>query len=100
MWSIEVENYETGEWENLGEGPFDSEETANEFGNAEVGVPWRVIKIDSKLSLYRTAQHIATGKFCSLMRYDASDDRFFCNFGAANNPFCWVPRADLTNFVL
>jgi hypothetical protein len=53
-----------------------------------------------KLAMFKTAQHIATGKFCRLMKFDAAGDRFFCDFGSAANPFCWVPRADLTAFVL
>ena len=54
----------------------------------------------SKLSLYSSALHPRTSAFCRLVRYDASRDAYFCDFGGRSNPFTWVPRAELSNFVL
>lgn len=45
VWAIEVKTGMPGtrrQWVLLVEGPFESREEAQEFGNAEVGVTWRV----------------------------------------------------------
>jgi hypothetical protein len=40
-----IEVLEDGVWSDCGEGPFSSLETAVQFGDSEVGNPWRVLQI-------------------------------------------------------
>jgi hypothetical protein len=46
---ILVEDEDEGypEWRDCGEGPFESVEAATEFAQAEVGLPWMVVGIET-----------------------------------------------------